>query len=120
MTNKTKRRPRYVIAKPNRIAHFKPVSFIKRGSTTTRSVLNYLKMKRGVPATAKQVRDVFYPFFKRPSDSARILKTLERRGFAETVYPGAWRITSKGLEAVSLLAQRDKRQHADEDAEEFG
>lgn len=119
MANKKRRPPKYYIAKPNDIPHFKPVAFIRRGSTPTRSVLNYLKMKRGVPATAKQVKDVFYPFFKGPVEAGRILKTLERRGFAESVYPGAWRITPSGIGAVSLLAQRDKRRHSDEDAEDF-
>lgn len=118
MASRTKRRSKYMIQKPNRIPHFKPVAFIKRGSTSTRSVLNYLKMKRGVPATAKEVKDVFYPFFKGPHDAARTLRTLERRGFAETVYPGAWRITPQGIGAVGLLAQRDKRWCAEEDEED--
>ncbi len=115
----TKSRSRYIISKPNRLPHFKPVVFIKRGSTPTKSVLHYLKMKRGVPATAKQTKDMFPRFFKGPSDAARILRTLERRGFAESVYDGAWRITSNGLQAVDLLAQRDKRDFAELEDDEF-
>jgi len=111
----TKSRSRYIILHPNKLPHFKPVRFMKRGPSTTRSVLHYLKMKRGMPATAKQTKDLFPAFFKGPADAARILRTLERRGFAETVYPGAWRITNAGLQAVDLLAQRDKRDYVEEE-----
>jgi hypothetical protein len=76
-------------------------------------------MKRGMPATAKQTKDLFPAFFKGPSDAARILTTLERRGFAESAYPGAWRITPSGLQAIDLLAQRDKRDFAELDDDEF-
>lgn len=113
----TKSSSGYIISKPNRMPHFKPVVFIKRGSTPTKSVLHYLKMKRGMPASAKQTKDMFPRFFKGPSDAARILRTLERRGFAESVYMGAWRITSNGLQAVDLLAQRDKKRHCDYEEE---
>jgi hypothetical protein len=72
-----------------------------------------------MPTTAKQAKDMFPRFFKGPSESARILRTLERRGFAESVYEGAWRITSNGIQAVDLLAQRDKRDFAELEDDEF-
>ena len=98
----------YLVKDPSKYEAYKCISFIKRGSSTTQSVLQYLKMMRGKPVTALQTRRMFPAFFKGPVEAGRILKTLERRGFAELVYPGAWRITPFGDNAVYLLAQRDK------------
>lgn len=103
----------FLIKDPSKFRSFDSVSFIRRGPTTTRSVLHYLKMKRGMPATSLQVRDMFPKFFRTPVDARRILETLEKRGFAETVYHGAWRITQQGAEAVYLLARRDQEKHVD-------
>lgn len=104
---------KFLIADPSKHKEYAPVSFMKRGPSTTRSVLQYLKMKRGIPVTALQVRHMFPTFFKGPVEAKRILKTLERRGFAQQVYDGAWRITESGISAVYLLAQRDKPRHID-------
>jgi hypothetical protein len=103
----------FAIKDPSKYTMFKPVSFIKRGVTSTRCVLHYLKMKRGTPASALQVREMFPKRFKGPVEAGRILKTLESRGFAKSAYPGAWIITPRGIEAIGLLAQRDKLKHAD-------
>ena len=92
---------------------FEPVSFIRRGPTTTKSVLHYLRMKRGVPVSALNTRDMFPKFFRTPADAKRILETLEGRGFAKQVYKEAWVITAQGQEAVGLLAQRDRLLHCD-------
>lgn len=107
----------YIISKPNKIAEFKPVSFMRRGHSPTRSVLHFLKMKRGVPVTARATKEMFPRFFGGPVDASRILKTLERRGFAQSAYEGSWRITASGLHAINLLAQRDKRKHCDYEEE---
>jgi hypothetical protein len=103
----------FAIKDPSRYEMFEPVSFIRRGSTTTKSVLHYLKMKRGVPVSALNTRDMFPKFFGAPVDAKRILATLERRGFAKQAYKEAWVITAQGQEAVGLLAQRDRLLHCD-------
>jgi hypothetical protein len=110
---------KFVIEEPSKMPEFKPISFMRRGHSTTRSVLYYLKMKRGMPLTVKQVIELFPRFFKHPYQAGRILKTLERRGFAESVYPGAWRITAMGLKAVDLLAQRDKNKFVELEPYDF-
>lgn len=107
----------YVISKPDNFPEFRPVGFIKRGHSPTRSVLRYLKMKRGTPITAQQVKDIFPVFFRKPSDASRILKTLERRDFAECAYEGAWRITGNGINAIHLLARRDTEKRSDYEVE---
>lgn len=114
----TKLKQCYEIAEPNKIPKYASITFIKRGSSTTRSILCFLKMRRGRPATAKQIKDVFFPFFNGPADVARLLDTLERRGFVELVYPGAWRITKDGIQAIYLLARRDKHIFAEIDKED--
>ena len=107
----------YVISDPSRWKEYSSISFMKRGSSSTRSVLCYLKMMRGKPVTATQTRKMFPAFFKGPSDAARILKTLTKRGFAQEVYEGAWRITPVGENAIYLLAARDKLKYAISDDE---
>ena len=103
----------FAIKDPSKHEMFEPVSFIRRGSTTTKSVLHYLKMKRGVPVSARNTRDMFPKFFRTPVDAKRILSTLERRGFAKQTYKEAWVITAQGQVAVGLLAQRDRLIHLD-------
>lgn len=98
----------FAIKNPSQYEMFESVSFIRRGSTTTKSVLHYLRMKRGVPVSALNTKAMFPKFFRVPADAKRTLETLERRGFAEQAYKEAWVITPKGLEAVGLLAQRDR------------
>lgn len=110
----TKMKWQYEIADPSRDKRFAPVSFMKRGNSTTSSVLRYLKMKRGVPATARQVYNVFPGFFRKPSDAAKIIRTLEKRGFCESVYDGAWRITKSGVAAVYLMCRRDRLKYRED------
>lgn len=107
----------YVISDPSRWKEYSSISFMKRGSSSTRSVLCYLKMMRGKPVTALQTRQMFPAFFKGPVDAGRILKTLTKRGFAQEVYEGAWRITPVGENAIYLLAARDKLKYAISDDE---
>lgn len=110
----TKPKWKYAISDPSRDKRFTPVSFMKRGNSSTLSVLRYLKMKRGVPATARQVYEVFPSFFRKPSDAARTIRTLEKRGFCESVYDGAWRVTESGVAAVYLMSQRDRLKYLEE------
>lgn len=102
-------RGKYAIENPSKYKMFESVSFIRRGTTTTRSVMHYLKMKRGVPSSAVQVKCVFPRSFRSPVAAKNILKTLEGRGFAKQTYYEAWVITPMGIEAVALLAQRDRQ-----------
>ena len=99
---------RYAIKDISRSPRFAPVSFMKRGNSTTYSVLRYLKMKRNVPSTTRQIVAVFPKFFVHPSDAGKIVRTLKKHGFCETVYEGAWRITPAGVAAVYLMSQRDR------------
>jgi hypothetical protein len=103
----------FAIKDPSKHEMFEPISFIRRGSSTTKSVLYYLKMKRGVPVSALNTRDMFPKFFGAPVDAKRILGTLERRGFAKQVYSEAWVITAQGQAAINLIAQRDRLLHCD-------
>lgn len=106
--NHWRRLQRYAILDTSRDPKFAPVSFMRRGNSTTYSVLRYLKMKRDVPSTTKQIVAVFPKFFVHPSDAGKIIRTLKKHGFCETVYEGAWRITPAGVAAVYLMSQRDR------------
>jgi hypothetical protein len=96
----------FQIARPERYPEFKRISFIKRGVSSTQVTLYYIKMKKS-PVTAKQIADFVPNFFRKPSDAARVARTLEKHGFIQKVYDNCWRITPLGKEACYLIGKRD-------------
>lgn len=89
------------------IKEFQPVSFIKRGSTLTRSILCYAKMKRK-PISPVSVVRMFSTRCRRPYDAREVMKTLEGRGMLRRVDADTWEITPLGIKAVYLLGKRDE------------
>jgi hypothetical protein len=90
-----------------RIKEFYPVSFIKRGSTLTRSILCYAKMKRS-PISPVDVVRMFGFRCRRPYDAREVMKTLEGRGMLRHVDADTWEITPTGINAIYLLGKRDE------------
>ena len=96
----------YHIEKPGDYPEFKHLSFIRRGATTTKSTLYYMKMKKS-PVTSKQLMTMFPKFFRRPSDAADICSTLEKHGLVAKVYDNCWQITPFGVKSCYTLGKRD-------------
>lgn len=88
------------------LKEYELVSFIKRGTTLTRSILAYAKMKQKPIAPVSIVR-MFGTRCHKPSDAREIMKTLERRGMMRRVEADTWEITPLGLDALRLLGSRD-------------
>lgn len=89
------------------IEEFQLVSFIKRGTTLTRSILCYAKMKKKPIAPVSIVR-MFGSRCRRPYDAREVMKTLEGRGMLRRVDADTWEITELGIRAVYLLGKRDE------------
>lgn len=98
----------FEIERPEKYPEFKRLSFIKRGVSSTQVTLYYVKMKK-LPVTAKQIAAMLPHFFRKPSDAARVAKTLEKHGFFEKVYDNCWRITPLGKESCYVLGKRDRQ-----------
>lgn len=88
------------------LKEYEAVSFIKRGTTLTRSILAYAQMKKKPIAPVSIVR-MFGSRCAKPSDAREIMKTLERRGMLRRVDADTWQITPLGVEALHLLGRRD-------------
>jgi hypothetical protein len=97
---------KYKIANPEKYPEFKYLSFIRRGSNTTKSTLYYIKMKKS-PVTSKQVSTMFPKFYRKPSDAAKVCSTLERHGLLVKVYDNCWQITPHGVRSCFVLGKRD-------------
>jgi hypothetical protein len=97
---------RYLIEKPEKHPEFKHLSFIRRGATTTKSTLYYIKMKKK-PVTSKQIATMFPKFYRKPSDAANVCSTLEKHGLVTKVYDNCWQITPFGVRTCFLLGKRD-------------
>jgi hypothetical protein len=96
----------YQIDKPEKHPEFRYLSFIKRGTSSTKQTLYYLKMKK-TPVTAKQISDMFPHFYRKPSDAARVVETLKKHGLVQEVYANCWRISPLGKQACYVLGKRD-------------
>ena len=101
----------FEIPNPSKVDKFKHLSFIRRGTSSTRSVLYYLKMRRGRKVSSQQVAGMFPSFFRRPSDAVRILNTLAKNGLASVDEDSMWAITELGYRSVYLLGERDRMKY---------
>ena len=97
---------KYLIEKPEKHPEFKHLSFIRRGATTTKSTLYYIKMKKS-PVTSKQIATMFPKFNRKPSDAANVCSTLEKHGLVTKVYDNSWQITPFGVRTCFVLGKRD-------------
>lgn len=88
------------------LKEFEPVSFIKRGTTLTRSILAYAKMKKKAIGP-QSITKMFPSRCRKPSDARDIMKTLEGRGMLRRVEADTWQITPYGENALHLLGRRD-------------
>ena len=96
----------YQIENPNKYPKFKYLSFIKRGTSSTKSTLGYMKMKK-VPVTTQQIAAMFPNFFRTAGDASRIVHTLERHGLASKTIDNHWVITPLGISSCYTLGARD-------------
>lgn len=96
----------YQIENPNKHHKFKYLSFIKRGVSSTRSTLYYMKMKNA-PVTTQQITAMFPNFYRRASDVLRILCTLEKHGLVDKTDDSHWAITPLGKSSCRTLGARD-------------
>jgi hypothetical protein len=96
----------YKIPKPEKYPEFKYLSFIRRGPSSTKQALYFIKMKKS-PVTSRQIADVFPNYFRKPSDVTRVVKTLEKRGLVQEVSQDCWRITDLGYKSCYVLGKRD-------------
>lgn len=96
----------YQIENPNKHPKFAYLSFIKRGISSTKSTLGYMKMKK-VPVTTQQIAAMFPNFFRTAGDASRIVHTLERHGLASKTIDNHWVITPLGISSCYALGSRD-------------
>ena len=96
----------YQIENPNKHPKFAHLSFIKRGTSSTKSMLAYMKMKK-VPVTTQQIAAMFPNFFRTAGDASRIVHKLERHGLASKTIDNHWVITPLGESSCYALGSRD-------------
>ena len=96
----------YKIPKPEKYPEFKYLSFIRRGPSSTKQALYFIKMKKS-PVEAWQIAKIFPHYFRKPSDVVRVVKTLEKHGLVRNVRKDCWRITDLGFQSCYVLGKRD-------------
>jgi hypothetical protein len=93
------------------------VSFIKPGTTPEKVALNYAKMMRRTGFNISGLMSLNPTMFNNESKSRRVIVLLRNNGLVAQLDNGYYAITTRGENAIIVLANRDRSKSVENDGD---